>query len=149
MLDAGGLYYGRHERSGPPTALFSYDLAMLEYNIDHLDQFTPNSSFLELARTFVYGAAKFFQDEGAREQSLHDNLEGLLGSTASWRMSIARRSTKPDAVWYEKSLAYLIAEIKNEQGLGGDPFLQSLVVYKKITGGKKVLTPPTCSILLH
>ncbi|KAF9787382.1 hypothetical protein BJ322DRAFT_1107440 [Thelephora terrestris] len=137
VLDAGGLYYGRHDRFGPHTALFNKELALLKYEIDHPEQSIPDETILAHAITFVQTAAKFFDGEITRESQLHPMMETLLGSKGNWQQPTNSQSAKPDVVWSEEGFACLIAEIKNEQGLGGDPFLQSLVVYKKFIREKK------------
>jgi len=47
----------------------------------------------------------------------------------------------PGGVLFEGTFAYLVFELKNEPGLGGDPFLQSLAVYNKIIKRKEVQSP--------
>ncbi|KAF9787380.1 hypothetical protein BJ322DRAFT_1055045 [Thelephora terrestris] len=137
VLDAGGLYYGRHDRFGPHAALFNKELALLKYEIDHPERLIPDETTLAHAINFVETAAKFFDAEITRESELHSILENLLGSESDWQQPTNSRSAKPGVVWSEEGFACLIAEIKNEQGLGGDPFLQSLVVYKKFIREKK------------
>ncbi|KAF9787419.1 hypothetical protein BJ322DRAFT_1055076 [Thelephora terrestris] len=136
VLDAGGLYYGRHDRFGPHTALFNKELALLKYEIDHPERFIPDENLADAIK-FVETAAKFFDAENIRESRIHPILESLLGSKGNWQQPTNSRSAKPDVVWSEEGFACLIAEIKNEQGLGGDPFLQSLVVYRKFIGEQK------------
>jgi hypothetical protein len=148
VLDAGGLYYGRHDRFGPHTALFNKELALLKYEIDHPERFIPDENLADAIK-FVETAAKFFDAENIRESRIHPILESLLGSKGNWQQPTNSRSAKPDVVWSEEGFACLIAEIKNEQGLGGDPFLQSLVVYRKFIGEQKVPTPHPVFILLR
>lgn len=46
--------------------------------------------------------------------------------------TIAGGSVKSYGVWLEEFFAYLIVEMKNEPaGLGGDQFLQGLIVYNR------------------
>jgi len=53
---------------------------------------------------------------------------------------------KSYGVWLEESFAYLIVEMKNEPaGLGGDQFLQGLIVYNRILPREKI--PPSSSPL--
>jgi len=51
---------------------------------------------------------------------------------------MADGAVNADRVWFEGFFVYLIFELKNEPGLGGDPFLHSLAVYSKIIRQKEV-----------
>ena len=144
MLGPGGPRYGRPtHRFGPPTALFSEPLALLEYDLGHLESFTPNSKMLDRVFDLIVISAGFFVDEKTREVGLKTILKNLLVGRNEWQQSITeegskKSSTKPDGVWLEGPFVYLIFELKNEPGLGGDPFLQGLGVYGKITALEKV-----------
>ena len=134
-----GPRYGRpSDRFGPPTALFSKPLAMLRYNLEHLDKVTPDHGTITPAFDFVTTGAAFFDAEEKRGEVLQRLLKSLLGCDAQWQTSIADGKAKPDGVWFEGRFAYLIFELKNEPGLGGDPFLQSLAVYGKMVPQNQV-----------
>ncbi|KAF9793479.1 hypothetical protein BJ322DRAFT_132244 [Thelephora terrestris] len=125
-----GPRYGRpSHRFGPPTVLFNDALARLKYDLEHLDKFTPPHQKLCHAFSLTTIAADFHSSDEERFKSLKDPLKELLGTEASWKESVASGSTIPDGLWLEGPFAYMIFELKNEPGLGGDPFLQSLVVY--------------------
>ena len=142
-----GPRYGRpSDRFGPPTALFSRELALLKYDLEHLEAFTPHSATADHTFNLIEHAADFFDDEGGREKALRPILEKLLVGQSQWQTPISGGSPKPDGVWLEEFFIYLIVEIKNEPGLGGDPFLQGLVAYSKIIAQEKVPSP---SLLLH
>ena len=137
-----GPRYGRpSDRFGPPTALFSKELALLRYDLENLEAFTPNSEGVGFAFTLIESATDFYDDESKRESALRPILGTLLAGNNKWRKPISDRSAKPDGVWLQESFTYLIVEIKNEPGLGGDPFLQGLVVYTKILAQEKVRSP--------
>ena len=139
MLGPGGPRYGRPtHRFGPPTALFSEPLALLEYDLGHLESFTPDSRMLDSVFDLIVTSAGFFPDEKAREIGLKTVLKNLLVGRDEWQQSIAEEGSKSDGVWLEGPFVYLIFELKNEPGLGGDPFLQGLGVYGKITAHDKV-----------
>ena len=89
---------------------------------------------------FVTTGAEFFDDEKHRAKNLRKTLKDLLGDNAEWEKMMADGNAKPDGVWVEgpHDFAYLVFEIKNEPGLGGDPFLKSLAVYGKIVEQKQV-----------
>ena len=134
-----GPRYGRpSDHFGPPTALFSKPLAMLRYNLEHLDKLTPDHETITPAFDFVTTGAAFFDDEEKRGEVLQRLLKSLLGRDAQWQTSIADGKAKPYGIWFEGLFAYLIFEMKNEPGLGGDPFLQALAVYSKIVPQEQV-----------
>jgi hypothetical protein len=138
-----GPRYGRpSDRFGPPTALFSPELALLRYDLEHLDALAPDSVGVSRAFAFIASAAGFFDDEDERRAELQPMLEDLLKGWGQWQVSIVDGSAKPDGVWLEGIFAYLIVEITGEPGLGGDPFLRSLVVYSKVIAQQKVLSSP-------
>jgi len=142
-----GPRYGRpSDRFGPPTALFSRELALLRYDLEHLEALAPHSTTADHTFDLIEHAANFFDDDGGREAALRPILGKLLVGKSQWQVPIANRSIKSDGVWFEEFFAYLIVEVKNEAGLGGDPFLQGLVVYSKIIAQEKVPSP---SCLFH
>ena len=130
------------DRFGPPTALFDEALAILKYDLEHLEVFTPSQRQMQHAFGLVTTAASFFETEDERKWSLQQYLDLLLGN-ASWGAPIAGGAIILDGVCLEGPFAYLIFGSKNEQGLGGDPFLQSLIAYSKIIEQKAVRYPPT------
>ncbi|KAF9648791.1 hypothetical protein BDM02DRAFT_3114786 [Thelephora ganbajun] len=128
-----GPRYGRPSHLfGPPTALFSEPLALLKYDLEHLESFEPDPMTLDRAFELVVGATDFYDGEGKREVALKPILQGLLVGDSQWQMPTAGGTAKQDGIWFKGPFGYLIAELKNEPGLGGDPFLQGLVVYAKI-----------------
>ena len=134
-----GPRYGRpSDHYGPPTALFNQDLAFLEYNLKHPQDITPHPTVVELAFHLITTTTKFFSDENFREEALWPILEGVLGTKGRWQTALSNGSTKLDTVWLEGLFACLIVEMKNEPGLGGDPFLQGLVVYSKFIAQDEV-----------
>ena len=139
VTSSTGPRYGRpSDRFGPPTALFSKPLAMLRYNLEHLDKLTPDHGTITPAFDFVTTGAAFFDDEEKRGEVLQKLLKSLLGRDAQWQTPIAGGTAKPGGVWFEGPFVYLIFELKNEPGLGGDPLLQSLAVYSKIVPQEQV-----------
>ena len=142
MLGASGPRYGRPaHRFGPPTALFSEPLALLKYDLDHLESLTPEPDRTTSDRAFdlIVSAADFFHDEVARERSLKPLLRGLLEGRSEWQRPTTGKSAIPDGVWLQGHFAYLIVELKNESGLGGDPSLQGMISYGKIVTQEEVL----------
>lgn len=138
-----GPRYGRpSDRFGPPTVLFNEALALLKYSFDHLDRLEPPPHILGAAFKFATKAASFYETEVIRARVLQDDLKSLLGENVEWEKSIAGETAKLDGVWFEGSFAYMILELKNEPGLGGDPFLQGLTAYGKIISTKVPFPSP-------
>jgi len=117
------------------------ELAFLKFDLDNLSEFTPDSGAISFALQLVERGAGFFDDEKNRQATLGPIIEGLLGESGLWLAPIADGAAKPDGVWLEDPFAYLILEMKNEPGLGGDPFLQGIFVYSKVIGQEKVPSP--------
>ena len=143
VLDRGGPRYGRpSDRFGPPTALFNHALAVLQYDLDHLEALTPPKATISYAFELVSHSTGFFDDEVQREVKLRETLEALLPGGIKWKEKIAGGAIIPDGVWFQGSAVYMIFELKNEPGLGGDPSLQCLAVYSKIIQQKEVSPLP-------
>jgi len=86
VLDPSGPRYGRPSyRYGPPTALFDRALALLQYDLEHLEALTPSLAIIPHAYNLVFYSTGFFDDEDERELTLRDTLEGLLSGSSNWR----------------------------------------------------------------
>ncbi|KAF8318035.1 uncharacterized protein EI90DRAFT_3084491 [Cantharellus anzutake] len=134
---SSGPRYGRpSDRFGPPTALFSPPLARLRHRIEHSDAI-PDRAVALATFSLIELSAGFYEDEIQREADLRILLKSLISGTSKWQTKIEDGSARPDGVWLLEGLAYLIVEIKNESGLGGDPFLQGLITYSKILAQEK------------
>ena len=139
-----GPRYGRpSDHYGPPTALFSRDLARLEYNLKYPVVVAPDPGTVEFAFQLITTTTRFFDNETSRENPVRVILEAALGSKGQWQTSLSDKTTRPNGVWLESFFIYLVVEMKNEPGLGGDPFLQGLIVYSKIIAQEEVLLPHT------
>ena len=151
VLDPSGPRYGRpSDRYGPPTALFDHALALLQYDLKHLQALIPPDTTIPHAYDLVSNSAGFFDDEDVRQSTLEDTLEALLPGGTKWHWSMADRAVNSGRVWLKGPFVYLIFELKNEPGLGGDPFLHSLAVYNKIIKRKEVQSPsPSLRRLFH
>ena len=138
-----GPRYGRpSHRFGPPTALFSEPLALLKYELDNPELLTPNVSVLGCAFQLITFSADFFVDEDQRGLPLGSILKMLLPGDVKWQMMTQEKTARPTGVWFEGIFPCLIFELKNEQGLGGDPFLQSSLSYGKIITQTSVRSSP-------
>ncbi|KAF9782056.1 hypothetical protein BJ322DRAFT_1212559 [Thelephora terrestris] len=133
VYNPGGPRYGRPSfRFGPPTVLFNNSLAVLKYDLEHLEKLTPTFVYVNAAFKLVTAATGFFDNEAERGKEIEQILPAFFGQNVKWGTPIADGKAKPDGVLFEGPYACLIFELKNEPGLGGDPFLQSLVVYEKV-----------------
>ncbi|KAF9643229.1 hypothetical protein BDM02DRAFT_3104685 [Thelephora ganbajun] len=129
VCSPSGPRYGRpFNKFGPPTALFSEPLAFLKYDLEHLESFAPDRTTLNSAFKLVAIATDFFDKEGKKEEALKQILRELL---AGKNQPTADNPPKPDGVWFEGPFACLIAQLKDDPGHGGDPFLQGLLMYGK------------------
>jgi len=134
-----GPRFGRpSDRFGPPTVLFSQELALLRYDLEHLNGLVPDSVDANLAFEFIENATNFSDNEGERELALRPILRGLLADSNRWQALVA---DGPGGVWFRETFAYPIIVIKDELGFGGDPFLQGLIVYGKTLAQDKVRFP--------
>ena len=134
-----GPRYGRpSDRFGPPTVLFSRELALLKYDLEHLNGLIPDSTGATLAFGLIERAAYLFSDEGERKAALQSILERLLVCNSQCQTLVADGS---DEAWAEETFARPIVGIGGGSGFGGDPFLQSLIVYSKALTQKKVRSP--------
>jgi len=132
-FNPSGPRYGRSsDRPGPPTALFDKSMAVLRFNLEHLEGFTPQSETFIYAFDLISYSAEIFDKEDTREFCLRRAITALLMGESKWRESMADGTVTPGGVWMEGRFAYLIFELQNTPGLGGDPFLQGLAVYNKI-----------------
>lgn len=122
-------------RSGPPATLFNKALAVLQYDLQHLDAFLPPSSGVSNASNFISRSVDFYDDDDKRKSSLRGIIQALLPGENKWQEFVDN-----GGLWFEGSFVYLIFELKNEVGLGGDPFLQCLSVYTKIIEQHEVLS---------
>ena len=89
----------------------------------------------------IIAATAFYTDEAQREQALRGPLTSLLHGGSEWQTPINNGTANPDAVWLEGPFTCLILGLRNESGVGGDPFLQNLVVFGKVINQKEVLSP--------
>ena len=114
----------------------------MEYKLGHLESFTPNLETLNRAFEFITSSTDFFSDEDKREVALKLILGGILQGTNKWQRPTPGKTAQPDAIWLEEPFAYLILELKNEPGLAGDPFLQTLISYGKLLVQDEVFFGP-------
>lgn len=120
--------------------LFSEPLALLKYNLKHLELFTSDHTIMGDAYGLVTGSAGFFGAETSREAFLKLVLPKLLRGQNEWQRETSDKKAKSVGAWLEGTFSYLIVELKNERGLGGDPFLRGLVTYGKVIAQKEVLS---------
>ncbi|KAL5500816.1 hypothetical protein ACEPAH_9203 [Sanghuangporus vaninii] len=64
------------------------------------------------------------------EGELKQIINALIGEDAVWQEYLQDKTAKPDAVWGQIMRAIL--ELKNVDGVGGNPILQATLDYAKI-----------------
>ena len=122
----------------------------MKYDLEHLDELTPPSAMILPAFNLITTATDFFDDEVTRGDVLRGNLTELLGANfdrpvriGGWgeflrQSSIEGWGAKQDGVWFKGRFACVILALKNEPGLDGDPFLQSLAAYGSVIAQQEV-----------
>ncbi|KAL5485856.1 hypothetical protein ACEPAI_6898 [Sanghuangporus weigelae] len=116
---------------GPPTALFHPALARLRHRLRHLDQIDePSADHFEWAHKFIQVCNNGFRKEKILEGELKQIINALIGEDATWQELLQDNRAKPDAVWGQ--IIRAILELKNVDGLGGNPILQATLDYTKI-----------------
>lgn len=139
VLSRNGPRYGRpSERFGPPTALFDSALAILQYDLEHLEVFTPLSATMPYAFELISRSTGFYDRGNIRGLNLQPILTTLLPGKSKWQHKMADVAIKPYGAWFEGSFVYMIFQLQNEPGLGGDPFLHGLTIYSKIIKQEQV-----------
>ncbi|KAL5524756.1 hypothetical protein ACEPAF_9902 [Sanghuangporus sanghuang] len=116
---------------GPPTALFHPALARLRHRLRHLDQIEePSAQHFVWAHKFIQVCNDGFKKEKLMEGELKQIINALIGEDASWQVYLQDKMAKPDAVWGQ--IIRAILELKNVDGVGGNPILQATLDYAKI-----------------
>ncbi|KAL5532742.1 hypothetical protein ACEPAF_4516 [Sanghuangporus sanghuang] len=116
---------------GPPTALFHPALARLRHRLRHLDQIEePSAEHFVWAHKFIQVCNDGFKKENLMEGELKQIINALIGEDASWQQYLQDRTAKPDAVWGQ--IIRAILELKNVDGVGGNPILQATLDYAHI-----------------
>ncbi|KAL5520604.1 hypothetical protein ACEPAF_2605 [Sanghuangporus sanghuang] len=117
---------------GPPTALFHPVLARLRHRLRHLDQIDePSADHFEWAHKFLQVCNNGFKRENIMEGELKQIINAVIGEDATWQEYLRDKRAKPDAVW-GKIIIRAILELKNVDGVGGNPILQATLDYAKI-----------------
>ena len=149
--------YGRpfNTHQGLPTSLYEPILADFCEEIRQLDTIyaEPPSDDLKDAAFFVRTCLQFFDSEDSRQQSLQSCLLFQdANDDIHWDSQTHSKETGStghptevgiDIVWKlfagtPGEAVYMILELKNEVGLYGDPFLQSIISYVKNLGTQSV-----------
>ncbi|KAL5532635.1 hypothetical protein ACEPAF_4409 [Sanghuangporus sanghuang] len=116
---------------GPPTALFHPALARLRHRLRHLDQIEePSAEYFVWAHKFIQVCNDGFKKEKLMEGELKQIINALIGEDASWQQYLQDKTAKPDAVWGQ--IIRAILELKNVDGVGGNPILQATLDYAHI-----------------
>ena len=142
------LTYGRPvESQGLQPALYNSAIAQLTHDLAHLDAvyLEPSTKHLKNCLEFMRISNKFYTGPTAEKQRLQELREysGIFFEDPEDNIkeeysASAGKGAIVDTGFIENGFIYTLFEGKNESGLGGNPFLQSMVSYAKVNEGKKV-----------
>ncbi|KAH9922405.1 uncharacterized protein B0H18DRAFT_518681 [Fomitopsis serialis] len=127
-----------HDNYGPPVALFHPTLGLLAYRLRHLGSALPEGepNYLELGKvhSFMALALNCYDVGEDRILAIGSLLEDLLACTLSWDVPIS--DIRPNiAMGGSKPFGFV--EVKNEDGLHGDAFLQASLDYARVVTDDK------------
>ncbi|TDL20575.1 hypothetical protein BD410DRAFT_821803 [Rickenella mellea] len=123
---------------GAPAVIYQPSLATLQHRLEHPETITVSSTDVEHAAEFFRCAAAFYKDESERQKAIKTILDGALGATGNWQLSLGwADSIKPVGSWWNEHFLLLVLELKNTLGLHGDALLQAAFDYFKIVSREK------------
>ncbi|KZT07892.1 uncharacterized protein LAESUDRAFT_650178 [Laetiporus sulphureus 93-53] len=133
---------------GPPTSIFSPQLARLSDRLQNLHSVEPSALYLKHSHEYIVHATDFYGKEMDRETNLKTTIDDILGAEGQWQHQFANKKAKPDATWGMP--IYIVYEGKNENGQG-DASLQGILVYRKmltLPDYRAVMQYSNCPIIL-
>ncbi|KAL5526113.1 hypothetical protein ACEPAG_7451 [Sanghuangporus baumii] len=103
----------------------------LRHRLRHLDQIDePSADHFEWAHKFIQVCNNGLRKEDLMEGELSQIVDALIGEDATWQEYLQDSRTTPDAVWGQ--IIRAILELKDVDGVGGNPTLQATLDYAKI-----------------
>jgi hypothetical protein len=125
--------------SGAPAALFNPALAILQRNLENLEQVEISPSDVDHASQYLRFATKFYKDEAQCQRAIMELIEEAIGAKGEWGSTLVWADRiKPDGCWWYGLFLAQVLELKNMLGLSGDAILQAIIDYSKIIGREKV-----------
>jgi hypothetical protein len=125
--------------SGAPAALFNPALAILQRNLENLEQVGISTSDVGHASQYVRYATKFYKDEAQRQNAIMELIEEAIGKKGEWGSTLVWADRiRPDGCWWYGLFLAQVLELKNMPGLSGDALLQAIIDYSKIIGRERV-----------
>ena len=116
-----GIHAGRpFQNRGPPTTLFSSEIARFVGQLDHLDRIQPSPDLLYHTLKFIEHSCDFNSDDLAQRSSskIVTFFNALFGKNGQEQGQIGR--SKADMLWGMHG----VLVVNNEEGIGGEPKLQ-------------------------
>ncbi|KAG5649917.1 hypothetical protein H0H81_001495 [Sphagnurus paluster] len=130
------VYVGRP--GGAPAAIFNPALAALQLRLENLDQVKVDHGDVVNAAEYMDKAITAYDDESAREKAIKTCIDIAVGQSGDWNSRLDwADAIKPDCAWWHKLFLTIVLELKNIDGLAGNPSFQSIIDYCKIIPQKK------------
>ena len=125
--------------SGAPAALFNPALAILQKNLENLEQVGISPSDVDHANQYIRYATKFYKDEAQCQKAIMELIEEAIGEKGEWGSTLVWADRiRPDGCWWYGLFLAQVLELKNMLGLSGDALLQAIIDYSKIIGRERV-----------
>ncbi|KAF8962089.1 hypothetical protein BDZ97DRAFT_1156495 [Flammula alnicola] len=125
---------------GAPAALFNPALAILQQNLEHLEQVQVCRADVVRAAEYVRCAVAFYDDddEGRRQRAIKELIDRAIGEKGEWRFAVGwADNIEPGGGWWYDAFLTLVLELKNTVGLAGDALLQAVIDYSKVVPREK------------
>lgn len=130
------VYVGRP--GGAPAAIFNPALAALQLRLENLDQVKVDHGDVVNAAEYMDKAITAYDDESAREKAIKTCIDIAVGQSGDWNSRLDwADAIKPDCAWWHKLFLTIVLELRNIDGLAGNPSFQSIIDYCKIIPQKK------------
>jgi hypothetical protein len=77
--------------------IYQPSLATLQHRLEHPESIAVTSTDVERAAKYFLCAAAFYRDENERQKAIKEILDGALGATGDWQLSLGwADNIKPD-----------------------------------------------------
>ncbi|KAG5635434.1 hypothetical protein H0H81_011254, partial [Sphagnurus paluster] len=110
----------------------------LQRRLENLDQVEVDPRDIANAADYLNTAIITYDDESAREKAIKNYIDIAVGQSGDWNSRLEwAHAIQPTCAWWHKLFLYIVLELKNIDGLAGNPSLQSIIDYGKIIPEKK------------
>ena len=132
---------------GAPAAIFNPVLAILQRRLEDLEKVDVSVTQVRLAIQYLQARLPYYTGELDRETAINGLVDAAIGMKGVWGLKISwAGNIAPNAIWWSDEFPILILELKNSMGLGGDAFLQAVIVYSKLVTQEKVECPISAAL---